>query len=68
MTSGRTQVVGLALFSVSGVIFLVAALRAGDAWTAVGSVVWLAGCAIWAVPHVGSHLRGPDDRSTRDAP
>ena len=35
------------------------ALRADDAWTATGSVVWLAGCAIWAMPHLRTPEREP---------
>lgn len=43
MTGGRFEVVGWGLFTVSGVMFLIAALRAGDALLLWGSITWLAG-------------------------
>ena len=43
MTGGRFEVIGWGLFTVSGVMFLIAALRAGDALLLWGSITWLAG-------------------------
>jgi len=40
---GRFEMLGWGLFFLSGVAFLVGALRAGDWWTTWGSAVWLAG-------------------------
>ncbi len=47
MSGGRFEVAGWALFSFSGVLFLVAALRAGDALLLWGSITWLAGVALF---------------------
>ncbi len=46
---GRFELAGWGLFSVSGVLFLVAALRAGDALLLWGSITWLAGVAFFLV-------------------
>ena len=43
MTGGRFELFGWYLFTVSGVMFLVAALRAGDPLLLWGSITWLAG-------------------------
>lgn len=45
MTGGRFELFGWCLFTVSGVMFLVAALRAGDALLLWGSITWLVGVA-----------------------
>jgi len=45
MTGGRFELIGWCLFTVSGVMFLVAALRAGDALLLWGSITWLVGVA-----------------------
>jgi hypothetical protein len=34
---------GWAAFALSGVFYFIAAVRAGDIWSAMGSIVWLAG-------------------------
>jgi hypothetical protein len=34
---------GWAAFALSGVFYLVSSIRAGDVWSAMGSIVWLAG-------------------------
>ncbi len=49
MSGGRFELAGWVLFSVSGVLFLVAALRAGDALLLWGSITWLAGVAAFLV-------------------
>lgn len=43
MSGGRFELVGWSLFTVSGVMFLIAALRAGDALLLWGSITWLVG-------------------------
>ena len=45
MTGGRFDLAGWGLFAVSGVVFLIAALRDGDTLLAWGSITWLAGVA-----------------------
>ena len=40
---GRFEMLGWGLFFLSGVVFLVGALRDGDPWTTWGSAAWLAG-------------------------
>ena len=51
MTGGRFELIGWCLFTVSGVMFLVAALRAGDALLLWGSITWLAGVAFFLAGH-----------------
>jgi hypothetical protein len=46
----RYQAVGLAGFVLSGVIFLIAGIRAGDALTIAGSLAWTLSCVVWAIP------------------
>jgi len=43
MSGGRFELIGWCLFTVSGVVFLAAALRDGDALLLWGSITWLAG-------------------------
>ncbi|MCE2529641.1 MAG: hypothetical protein J4G11_07210 [Acidimicrobiia bacterium] len=43
MSGNRFELAGWVLFTGSGVLFLVAALRAGDALLLWGSITWLAG-------------------------
>ena len=45
MTGSRSELIGWALFAVSGVVFLIAAPRDGDPLLAGGSISWLAGVA-----------------------
>ena len=45
MSGSRFGTIGWALFAVSGVLFLIAALRAGDTLLVWGSVTWLVGVA-----------------------
>ena len=44
-TGGRVDLIGWALFAVSGVVFFIAALRDGDPLPAWDSITWLAGVA-----------------------
>ena len=39
----RFAMAGWAAFSLSGVFYLVSSIRAGDIWSAMGSIVWLIG-------------------------
>lgn len=43
MSGNRFELAGWGLFTVSGILFLVAASRAGDALLLWGSITWLAG-------------------------
>ena len=45
MSGTRFELAGWGLFTVSGIVFLVAALRDGDALLLWGSITWLAGVA-----------------------
>lgn len=45
MTGGRFDLAGWALFAVSGVVFLIAALQDGNTLLAWGCIAWLAGAA-----------------------
>ena len=45
MAGGRYEWIGWGLFTVSGVVFLVAALRDGDGLLVWGSITWLVGVA-----------------------
>jgi drug/metabolite transporter (DMT)-like permease len=55
MNHRSAQLTGLSIFSASGVIFLVGAIDAGDTTNAIGSAVWLVGCAVWALPFLRSN-------------
>ncbi len=46
----RYQAVGLAGFVLSGIIFLIAGIRAGDPLTIAGSLAWTLSCGVWAFP------------------
>ena len=43
MSGSRFELVGWGLFTVSGVVFLIAALRDGDSLLLWGSITWLVG-------------------------
>jgi hypothetical protein len=49
MPGSQFEVAGWALFSVSGVLFLVAAIRAGDPLLLWGSITWLLGVALFLI-------------------
>ncbi|WP_420431184.1 hypothetical protein [Candidatus Poriferisocius sp.] len=49
MSGNRFDLAGWGLFTVSGVVFLIAALRDGDALLLWGSITWLAGVAFFLV-------------------
>jgi len=46
----RYQAVGLTGFVISGIIFLIAGIRAGDGLTIAGSLAWTLSCVVWAIP------------------
>jgi len=46
----RWSLLGLTGFVVSGILFSVSAIRAGDPWATAGCVVWVVACLVWAVP------------------
>ena len=47
MSGSRFELVGWGLFTVSGIVFLIAALRDGDPLLLWGSITWLAGVAFF---------------------
>lgn len=50
MDERKFNIGGLIGFAISGAMFMVAGLRAGDTLTAVASFIWLASCVVWLVP------------------
>lgn len=60
MSEVRWSLLGLLGFVVSGVLFTISGIRAGDPWSIAGCVVWIAACGIWARPLVARLL---DERS-----
>lgn len=36
-------------FLLSGILFIVSGIRAGDPWTVAGSVIWIAGVGLFLV-------------------
>ena len=47
MSGGRFELVGWGLFTISGFVFLAAALRDGDSLLLWGSITWLVGVAFF---------------------
>jgi hypothetical protein len=45
--SSRIDIIGLLGFTASGVLFVLSALRSGDAVALAGSVVWIVSCVGW---------------------
>jgi hypothetical protein len=43
----KTEIVGLGGFTLSGLLFIAAALRNGDVLSLLGSVVWVVSCTGW---------------------
>ena len=41
------DVAGLLGFSVSGLLFVTSAVRAGDSFALAGSIVWVFSCVVW---------------------
>ena len=42
-----TDIAGLCGFTISGLLFVAAALRSGDTFSLLGSVVWIISCIGW---------------------
>ena len=45
----RIDISGLLGFSVSGLLFVVSAIRSGDPFALAGSIVWIISCVAWIV-------------------
>ncbi|MEM9563328.1 MAG: hypothetical protein AAGA93_11955 [Actinomycetota bacterium] len=54
MSEQRSQLFGLIGFILAGFVFVAVGLRAGDALTVFGSVLWIVSCVIWLLPLVRS--------------
>jgi membrane protein DedA with SNARE-associated domain len=50
MDERKFSILGLVGFAISGALFMLAGLRAGDLLTAAASLVWLASCVVWMIP------------------
>ena len=50
MNDNAMNVVGLALFVISGIFFLALGIQNADLLTIGGCVAWLVGCVFWAIP------------------
>lgn len=42
-----TEIAGLCGFTISGLLFVMAALRSGDVLSLLGSLVWIVSCVGW---------------------
>ena len=51
MTGGKLELIGWCLFTVSGIVFLAAALRDGDPLLLWGSITWLVGVGFFLAGH-----------------
>ncbi len=50
MDERKFSILGLIGFAISGGLFMLAGLRAGDTLTAIASFVWLASSVVWMIP------------------
>lgn len=50
--NNRLEFIALCGFCLSGVIFVAVGLRSGDWLTVLGSLVWIASCLLWMIPHI----------------
>ncbi len=50
------DIVGLSGFSVSGLLFVISSIRAGDPFSLAGSIVWIISCLAW----IAALLRTPN--------
>ena len=66
MSEARWSLIGLSGFVVSGVLFIIAGIRAGDPLAIAGSAVWIAACAVWSIPLV--RRSRADDASSEPGP
>lgn len=53
----KLELLALAGFCVSGIIFVISGLQSGDALTVAGSGVWIASCLCWMLPYK-RHFKG----------
>lgn len=53
----NAEVLGLIGFTISGLLFVVSALRSGDAVALAGSVVWILSCLWWIASTVQKHRK-----------
>ncbi len=53
----NAEVLGLIGFTISGCLFVVSAIRSGDAAAFAGSVVWILSCLWWIASTVQKHRR-----------
>lgn len=44
-----TDLMGLGGFTVSGILFVLSAVRSGDMFSLAGSIVWIISCVGWMV-------------------
>ncbi len=44
---GKAEFLGLVGFTVSGLLFVVSAVRTGDPFALVGSILWTLSCLVW---------------------
>ncbi len=50
MEERHYQLIGLVGFVIAGLFFVAIGIRAGDALTIIGSLVWIAACVVWMIP------------------
>lgn len=52
MSPRRLTYTAWGAFALSGVFFVISALRAGDPWSLVGSIVWIIGVGLFVLAMV----------------
>ncbi len=45
----HAEIIGLTGFTISGVLFVISALRSGDMLALAGSIVWVVSCLVWMI-------------------
>lgn len=60
---GKAEFLGLVGFTVSGLLFVVSAVRTGDPFALVGSILWTLSCLVW----IGAILVARDTRNRTPA-
>ena len=51
----RIEIAGLAGFTLSGMLFVISALRAGDPFALAGSIIWIVSCVAWLISTAAAH-------------
>ncbi|MFP4484440.1 MAG: hypothetical protein ACLFO1_06260 [Spirochaetaceae bacterium] len=64
----NAEVLGLIGFTISGLLFVVSALRSGDTFAFAGSVVWILSCLWWIASTVRKHSRRSRKHAALGAP